>query len=108
MNPETLEKLEALAVKLGTTSELLFGHLVHHVFVDALVSVVLLTVFTCIMSFVVWKIMHSQIDDEEGTVICGLIGGVTLFVFFIGMSLHLSRLFAPEGTAVKMLLEMLK
>lgn len=108
MNPETLEKLEALAVKLGTTSDRLFGNLVYHVFIDALVSVVLVAVLTCILSFVAWRILHSQIEDEVRTVACALIGAATLVVFFIGMSLHLSRLLAPEGSAVQMLMEMLK
>lgn len=122
MNDQTLQALQALAAKLGTTVEMLWGVLLRQAVIEAVSAVVWISIFAGLsviaLLFVVKKTRTPESDygradwAEEAAffawaawVVFTIIGA---FVVAEGVSQLLTVLFNPEYWALKQVLAVLK
>lgn len=109
MNQEILDRIDALAIKLGTTAEYLWPKLVGHAQVSASATVAgfgfAMALLLIVVAVIVRRLQASDIN-EKGLAIVMVLGiSATLF---IGCTVSIIRaipdLFYPEATALRSIL----
>lgn len=118
MNEQTAKLLEQLAIKLGTTSEYLWGILLKQAPIDATISLMQL-VGLIAFGLVLWKIhkkLMSVVENDKYNesyyekydagavvpmVIAIFVWGVILIFFFFSFDTIISGYFNPEYWALK-------
>ena len=106
MQQELLNRLDALAAKLGTTAEHLWGVLIYQARIDALVSAIGFVVFGLITMFL-YKVVRNA--DDEIDRIFPAVGMVITFGIAIACLFSIwTPLLNPEYFALQKVLEVLK
>lgn len=101
MNEEILKRIDALAAKLNTTGEQLFGVLVKQSRIDGIEYTVYAAICCLVaLSCVVW--MFNALEDENGDQQAGaiLVGLAALFAGFMFADRAIVGLFNPQFGAI--------
>lgn len=104
MNEKILEALAALADKLGTTAEYLWGVMVKQAAIGRAESVIMLTLFIVGMILFLCYVKKGDWDDLDFKAIVTMISAgiwvISLVVILVNTTLYLSAWFNPEGYAL--------
>lgn len=99
MNQELLDRIDALALKLGTTTEYLWPSLVGAVRVNGIIAITVVTIFLIISGFLVRLALKSESEEPIvfSTVICVILSIVSVIVW----SCSMANILYPEARAFK-------
>jgi hypothetical protein len=109
MNQETLKLIESLAIKLGTTSEYLWGVLLKQARVEAIFSG-LIAILSLVSVFAFALTLFLKRDDWDGPIlaICFMLSFLSVLFFILSVAFFVPAFFNPEYWALQQILGGLK